>query len=169
MNYIIRLFAFCALLLPSALHAQINTDFSSTEFEIYMLKNPLVTTAQAMNVPLNSLELSSQPFLSARDIKVYRWSAHEFDLHRRGDSVFQKMSAERTTSTGVPFVVVVGKQRIYLGAFWWTSSSSVPPLTYITMSTPNPCISPCPICRQPDMRSDQRIHDALFDAGVLVQ
>jgi len=168
-NHMIRSFVLCVFLLPMSFMAQISTDFSSTEFEIYILKNPLVTTAQAMNVPLNSLELSSQPFLSARDIKIYRWSAHEFDLQSRGDSVFQKMSVDRYAPGGIPFVVVVGKQRIYLGAFWWTSSSSIPPLTYITMSTPHPCISPCPICRQPDLRSDQRIHDALFDAGVLVQ
>jgi hypothetical protein len=169
MSYAFRLFVLCVFLLPSAINAQISTDFSSTEFEIYLLKDPLISTPQAMKAQLNSLELIPQPFLSARDIKVYRWSAHEFDLHKRGDSLFQKMSVERYNSTGVPFVVVVGKQRIYLGAFWWPFSSTVPPVTYITMSTPHPSISPCPICQQPDMRSDQRIHDALFDAGVLVQ
>lgn len=169
MTYLFRLFVICVFLLPSSDNAQINTNFSSTEFEIYLLKDPLVTTAQAIKVPLNNLQLASKPFLSARDIKVYHWSTHEFDLHGRGDSVFQKMSAERYTATGVPFVVVVGKQRIYLGAFWWPFSSTVPPVAYITMSTPHPAISPCPICRQTDMRSDQRIHDALFDAGVLVE
>jgi len=169
MSYAIRLFVLCVLLLPRSINAQINTDFSSTEFEIYLLKDPLVSTTQAMKVPLNALQLASGPFLSARDIKVYRWPAHEFDLHRRGDSLFQKMSVERSSSAGVPFVVVVGKQRMYLGAFWWPFSSTVPPLTYITMSTPHPSISPCPICTQPDLRSDQKIHDALFDAGVLVQ
>ena len=120
MNYAFRLFVLSLILLPCSAYGQINTDFSSTEFEIYLLKDPLVTTAQAMKVPLDSLELASKPFLSARDIKVYRWSTHEFDLHRRGDSLFQKMSVDRNTSAGVPFVVVVGKQRIYLGVFWWT-------------------------------------------------
>jgi len=159
---------FCVLLLPSSDNAQINTNFSSTEFEIYLLKDALLTTTQAMKVPLDRLELVSKPFLSARDIKLYHWSTHEFDLHKRGDSVFQKMSVESYKSAGVPFVVVVGKQRIYLGAFWWPFSSSIPPVTYITMSTPHPFLSPCPICRRPDLRSDQRIHDSLYQAGVLV-
>ncbi len=169
MTYTFRLFMFCILLLPSLDNAQINTDYSSTEFEIYLLKDPLVTTAQAINVPLNSLELASKPFLSARDIKVYHWSTHQFDLHKRGDSVFQRMSVERYASAGLPFVVVVGKQRMYLGAFWWPFLSSVPPVTFITLSTPHPSLSPCPICRQPDLRSDPKIHDALYDAGVLVE
>jgi hypothetical protein len=169
MKYTLRLFVLCVFLLPSADNAQINTDFSSTEFEIYLLKDPLVTTVQAIQLPLDSLALASKPFLSARDIKVYHWSTHEFDLQGRGDSVFQKMSVDRYTSAGVPFVIVVGKQRIYLGAFWWPFSSTIPPVTYITMSTPHPCLSPCPICRRPDLRSDQRIHDALYDAGVLVE
>jgi|SRR5208283_2090087 hypothetical protein len=169
MTTILRLFVLCVFLLPISINAQINTDYSSTEFEIYLLKDPLVTTAQAIKVPLNNLQLASKPFLSARDIKVYHWSTHQFDLYRRGDSVFQRMSVERYTSAGVPFVVVVGKQRIYLGAFWWPFLSSVPPVTFITLSTPHPSLSPCPICRQPDLRSDPRIHDALYDAGVLVE
>ena len=169
MKNMLKLFVLCVILLPSLGNAQINTDYSSTEFEIYLLKDSLVTAVQAKNLPLDSLELASKPFLSARDIKVYHWSTHQFDLHTRGDSVFQRMSVERYSSVGVPFVVVVGKQRIYLGAFWWPFLSSVPPVTFITLSTPHPSLSPCPICRQPDLRSDPRIHDALYDAGVLVE
>jgi hypothetical protein len=55
MTHRLRLFALCLFLLPCFGGAQINTDFSSTELEIYLLKDSLVTTTQAMKVPLNRL------------------------------------------------------------------------------------------------------------------
>ena len=168
MNYIFRLFVLCLFFLPDSGDAQTNTNHSSFEFAIYCLKDTLITAAQAAKLPLDGLELASYPLLTARDIKKYHWSTHQFDLQTRTDSVLNKIALARYKSAGMPFVVIAGKIRIYLGTFWWWYSSAMPPVAYIDLPRVTPRISLRPSGRQPDLRNDQRIHDALLSAGVLV-
>jgi hypothetical protein len=126
---------------------------------------------QAWNTNIDSLELASLPLLTVQDLKSYSWSTHTFVLQLRLDSVFKAMGRLGGKSSGVPFIVTIGQQRIYLGAFWWAYSSSLPEGTYIMMPSESTYTLSYPnqFATQPDKRADQRIHDALNAVGVLVK
>ena len=169
MKTILILLALASLSGSSFVSSQENSDPFKSEFAIYCLKDTLITTAQALEFNLDSLELAAEPFLAMRDIKRYHWSTHVLDVQPRIDSILDKMSAMRYKSGGVPFVVEVGRQRIYLGTFWWYYSSAMPSVAYILMPTSHPSLSYNSFCRQPDRRSDKRIHDALAKAEKLIE
>ena len=169
MNYILTLIVLCAFLLTSSGDGQINTNPSSSEFAIYFLKDSLITAAQAEKLPLDSLVLTSDPLLSEHDITSYHWSTHIIDVQPRIDSILNAMGKWWYKSAGVPFVVTVGNQRIYLGTFWWSYSSSLPPVTCIVVPTSHPKLSYNSFCQQPDKRNDMRIHDALVKENKLLE
>ena len=169
MKTILILLALASLFGSSFVFSQENSDPFKSEFAIYCLKDTLITTAQALKFNLYSLELAAEPFLAMRDIKRYHWSTHVLDVQPRIDSILDKMGAMWYKSAGVPFVVEVDYQRIYLGTFWWYYSSSTPPIAYILLSTSNLKISYNSFCQQPDKRNDKRIHDALDKAKKLVE
>ena len=169
MNYILTSILPCAFLLTGSGNGQINTNPSPSEFAIYCLKDSLITTAQAEKLPLDSLVLTSDPLLSERDITSYHWSTHIIDVKPRIDSILNAMGKWWYKSAGVPFVVTVGNQRIYLGTFWWSYSSSLPPVTCIVVPTSHPKLSYNSSCQQPDKRNDTRIHDVLVRENKLVE
>jgi hypothetical protein len=169
MNYILTAIVLCAFLLTGSSDGQINPNPSPSEFAIYCLKDSLITTEQAEKLPLDSLVLTSDPLLSEHDITSYHWSRHIIDVQPRIDSILNAMGKWLYKSAGVPFVVTVGSQRMYLGTFWWSYSSSLPPVAYIVVPTSHPKLSYNSFCQQPDKRSDMRIHDALVRENKLVE
>jgi hypothetical protein len=169
MKQTLILLALASFVRPAFIYGQENLDSSKTEFALYCLKDSLVTTGQALEINLDSLELAAEPLLTGRDIKKYIWSTHVLDMQPRMDSIFKQIGATWYESAGVPFVVTVGHQRIYLGTFWWWYSSAMPPVTYILLPTSHPSLSRNSFCRQPDMRSDKRIHDSLAKTSKLVE
>jgi len=169
MNHSFTSFIIYSILLLSSGDAQIKSDPSPSGLAIYCLKDSSITTTQADRLPLDSLVLTSNPFLSERDIITYHWSTHIIDVQPRIDTVLNAMGKWWYKSAGVPFVVVVGNQRIYLGTFWWYYSSSLPPVTCIVVPTSHPKLSYNSFCQQPDKRSDMRIHDALVKENKLVE
>ncbi|MGA2622650.1 MAG: hypothetical protein ABSF91_02250 [Bacteroidota bacterium] len=143
---------------------------STPQFAIYLLSDTTITGYAAWNMSQDSLVLASEPLVRQDDIKSYWWSTHSFTLQPTLDSVFKRMSTLRGKSFGVPFVVTVDNERIYLGAFWWAYSSSIPQVAYIDVILPSPYqIQRESTCPQPDFRNDRRIHDALKAAGILVE
>ena len=141
------------------------------EFAIYRLLDTSIVARTAWDLPLESLTLSREPFIRAQDLKAYHWSTHTFEPVAALDSVLKQMMAFRGKSWGVPFVVMVGKQRIYLGAFWWAYSSLAPkvPNIEIITSRKSYTIAPAWLPMVPDTRGDPRIREALQKAGILVQ
>jgi len=73
-------------------------------------------------------------------------------------------------SGGIPWVLTVDDERVYLGAFWYAYSSLMPQVPYIDI-----LIEPHRIRRdysdgtQSDQRADPRIYRVLKNAGVLVE
>ncbi len=138
------------------------------EFAIYRLLDTSIDARTAWSLPLEDLTLAPQPFIRARDLGAYHWSTHAFVPVPALDSVLAEMWALRGKSFGVPVVVMVGKQRIYLGAFWWAYSSVIPRVPYIDVITPKPySISPAWLPLQSDPRGDPRIRESLQAAGIL--
>jgi len=146
------------------------------EWVIYRLSDATLLSDQVRNVPLSQLSVAAAPFISVRDIGWYRWDTHRFEClpHVRGriDSLARYGGSVR----GVPFVVTVGKEPIYLGSFWWSYSSIMPwcptiEITFIGGSGSTDLqlgIELPPLHQGEDSRQDWRIHEALRRAGVLV-
>jgi hypothetical protein len=147
-----------------------STQPSGPKFAIYKLADTTLTEAGARNLSLNSLELSSSAFLTETDILAYYWPTHSFTARASVDTTFTQMGRLLGRSGGVPFVVIASNSRIYLGTFWWGYSSSIPQGAYILIGSPSPyTIRREALSSVPDLRGDQRIHDALESAGVLVE
>lgn len=90
------------------------------EFSIYLVKQTM-SAQQMTEIDLNDLELDEIPILSVDDIVTYTWETHEIDLT---DSGYERIAElDVPVTTGVPFVVCVGREPIYGGAFWVAYSS----------------------------------------------
>ena len=82
---------------------------------------------------LDGLEYNPTPLISTPDIKTYDWSEHEIHLT---DSALDRLRRNIKPSVwGVPFVVVVAGEPVYLGAFWTGASS-------YSASLPTICLDP---------------------------
>ena len=90
------------------------------DFSIYLVKQG-VSAQQMMKMDLSQLELDRSPILSGADIVTYTWETHEIELTEPARERVARLEVPMTT--GVPFVVCVGDERIYGGAFWVSSSS----------------------------------------------
>jgi hypothetical protein len=145
-------------------------QMSTPAFALYKLLDSTTTADSAWDVAPDSLILSPTPFLTQNDLVAYYWSTHSFKARPNIDTMFSQMRWLAGKTFGVPFVVVAGNSRVYNGAFWWPYSSLRPKGTYIDASLPSPySLKRDQLASLPDMRSDQRIHDALSAANVLVE
>jgi hypothetical protein len=142
-------------------------------FSIHLVKRP-ASAQEVSALGLEELEVGDAPFLSIDDIVTYDWGTHEIELTAAGYERVAHLDVPVTT--GVPFVVRVGAERIYSGAFW---------VGYSSMSFNGIVIDKLPATNnQPlriqlgypesselfvgeDARSDSRIRHALEDAGTL--
>lgn len=139
-------------------------------FAIYMLQDTTLSASMVWDKPLESLVLAPKPFLTEEDITSYIWSTHEFTVTAPVDSQLAALKWAHGHTGGIPFVVVAGGERIYIGAFWYAYSSLMPQVPYIDVllfphriwNTPNPAVNV-------DKRSDGRIYRVLKTAGVLTE
>jgi len=85
-------------------------------FAIFNVKTLVdVTNEQTMQeIDLEKLVLDPTPLLTDEDIVSYDWDRH---LVRLKPGVRERMMPKKLELKGIPFVVVAGGERIYLGAF----------------------------------------------------
>ncbi len=147
------------------------TEFSPADsFAIYRLLDTTVTASSASTLPLDGLVLSPAPFITARDLSAYYWASHTFVPVPALDTVLKAMAREGGRSGGVPFVVTVGGQRVYLGTFWWAYSSSIPTVPFVELfNSQSYVIAVSPLLLGPDRRGDPRIRESLQQAGILIE
>lgn len=89
-------------------------------FSIYLVKQTM-SAQQMMETDLSDLELEEIPILSIDDIVAYSWETHEIELTT---SAYERIAELHVpVTTGVPFVVCVGREPVYGGAFWVGYSS----------------------------------------------
>jgi hypothetical protein len=160
-NKIIAVFILSAVLF--GFKQNISTSSNQTDdFSIYLLKSDTLKTREAKQQPLNSLTLARRPFISIDDIVSYDWSQHNITLTPKGIKKVRSFFAKRTSAEPIPFVVVVGKEKIYLGTIFIIGAPYVvPDLPYIHSSFKTTLM----IFRSPDspgdQRSDERVRKAL--------
>lgn len=140
------------------------------EFSIHLTAQE-VPTWQLSQADLDSLELEKQPILPSDDILRYSEDTHEIDLT---PSAYERINQLSVPTDGRGFVVSVGSERVYSGAFWTMLSSQsfdgvaiwVPLMDkhaiQMKLGYPGPFDF-----RGEDPRSDPRILRSLEQAGKL--
>jgi hypothetical protein len=150
---------------------QSTSDDKSTTgmFALYLLQDSTITAQSAFSQPIDSLALAGSTFISVNELKSYIWASHSFELKDQERTEYENFRLSHGKTSGVPFVVTVGNDRIYLGTFWWAYSSSMPPAcAVIAVNDPLPYriqLANGAI----DKRSDSRIYYSLKHSGVLVE
>jgi len=143
-------------------------------FAIYLLAED-VRTADVPWDDLSSLELEEQPIIATDDIVAYAKETHEIELTAAAYERVQGLHTLPVDVDGLPFVVRVGDDRIYAGAFWTLASSLIfegviimqpfetdKRIIRISLGYPTP-----EAFRGVDPRADPRILQALEQVGKL--
>lgn len=92
------------------------------DFAIYLLAQD-VASVELAKVDLDQLALEEGPIISAEDIVTYDQTTHEIELTQAAYARIQQIFPLPVKVDGIPFVVCVGEQPIYAGAFWTPLSS----------------------------------------------
>lgn len=148
-----------------------NSPAANDGFAIYLVKGGVIDPG----ADPAQLALEPEPFISLDDIVAYTWETHEFELTEAARERVARL--EVPVTTGVPFVVCVGPERIYAGAFW---------ISYSSMSYSGIVIDTLPaqasshslriqlgypespeLFTGTDLRSDARLRQSLQDEGKL--
>jgi hypothetical protein len=91
-------------------------------FAIYLLARDL-PPAELSQMDIDRLILQSKPVISGDDILSYDKTDHTLELTQAAYARVQALFPTSVKVSGLPFVVCVGKERIYMGAFWTPISS----------------------------------------------
>ena len=94
----------------------------ATGFSIHLLADEVPATELSI-ADLTDLELQEEPILSGDDIIRYSRDTHEIELTAEAYQRIQQLFTLPAKVRGIPFVVCVGADRIYAGAFWTPVSS----------------------------------------------
>lgn len=94
----------------------------NNEFAIYTLKQEIPAT-QLDQYDINQLVLERKPIISADDIVSYNQTSHVIELTPEAYTRVQGLFTLPVKVHGIPFVVCVGEERIYSGAFMTPASS----------------------------------------------
>jgi len=166
-NLSISLALCCLLVLPGCRGVDDDSE-RFNEWAIYLLADPSLTSYQIRETPVAQLQLASSPFITIRDLNAYYWKTHQMEFTPGMEATLDSLTRKGGSVYGLPFVVVVGEERIYAGAFWWAYSSLTPCCPNILLIGPKRMqISLPPLHQGADPRSDQRIYWSLMAAGLL--
>jgi len=91
-------------------------------FAIYLLAQDIPATELAQS-DIDLLSLKNEPIISNNDIISYDKTNHTIELTQVAYSRIQQIFQTPVKVFGIPFVVCVGKERIYMGAFMTPVSS----------------------------------------------
>jgi len=98
------------------------TPSKADSFSIYLLANE-IPSSELSRVDLNDLELQEEPILSIDDIVAYSKDTHDIEATAEAYERIQRLYSLSVKVRGIPFVVCVGRDPVYAGAFWTPLSS----------------------------------------------
>ena len=143
------------------------------DFAVYLVAHDISSTDLA-NTDLNQVALQKEAVLRIQDIASYFEATHELELTDEAYVRVQQLFPKPVNVFGIPFVVCIGTQHIYAGAFWTPLSSisydgivimqpfSEDRVIRISLGYPSP-----EVFTGRDPRADYRIPNALRAAGKL--
>jgi hypothetical protein len=161
-------------------HTQIATPTAPSSqndvggFSIYLVKGE-ISSEMILEADLDQLELEEAPILSLAEIITYTWETHEMELTSSAYARLAELQFLAKRGAGWPFVICVGSERVYGGAFW-TSYSSAPFGGIVIDVYPAEKYRPVRIqlgypstdwFTGEDLRSDARIFQSLEEAAKL--
>ena len=79
--------------------------------------------SELTKVDINQLDIEARPIISSADIISYDETNHTIELTQEAFTRVQQIFPMPVKVDGIPFVVCVGEERIYTGAFWTPLSS----------------------------------------------
>ncbi|HRH42901.1 MAG TPA: hypothetical protein PKY82_14830 [Pyrinomonadaceae bacterium] len=145
------------------------------EFKLFLLPSK-IKSEQLSNLDLKKIKPFGDPFLTSGDIWTYLKDTHEIIINFTAAERLKKLSV---TENGRPFVVFVGNEPIYVGAFWkgFTSttfrgvavdvSNLQGDFPKIILELDYPPLAPKNIAFDP--RPDPRIFEVFQKAGILYE
>ncbi len=83
-------------------------------FALYLLPEN-IKSEELSNLDIKKIKPAGKPFISINDISTYLKNTHEFVLHYEETKRLRKL---KVPVSGTPFIVFVGDEPIYTGAFW---------------------------------------------------
>jgi len=92
-------------------------------FALHLLADPDTTAVAAAALPLADLELAPAALVDLNHVEFYEWAAHRVALAGWHNGEFVRNTLPPVGPQGLPFVVLSGEERLYLGAFWTMESS----------------------------------------------
>jgi hypothetical protein len=92
------------------------------DFAIYLLAQD-VPVRKLSQTDISQLVLETEPILSGVDIVSYDKTSHSIELTRSAFTRIQQIFPIPVDLDGIPFVVCVGNERIYTGAYWTPRSA----------------------------------------------
>jgi hypothetical protein len=144
------------------------------DFAIYLVRGQL-SGVDILGQPVDQLALEEQPLLTSLDIVSYDPSSHEIKLTGKAYQRIQAVFPMPVKTDGFPFVVTVGNEPVYAGAFWTPLSSlsfdgivilqPMGPMSHlirVELGYPNP-----EAFTGSDPRSDPRVLNSLEKAGKI--
>ncbi|HUU01548.1 MAG TPA: hypothetical protein VM425_08925 [Myxococcota bacterium] len=143
---------------------------------IYLLEDPNIDAAQAAGMPLESLTLKFEPQIDLGGIGYYSASSHTMHFSAWHSSGYLLRDLPEVGVRGVPFVVAIDEQPVYLGAFYSSLSSASFDHPVVLVDELEPTTNSAVIHRSyppghqpdtPDPRSDPRIFELFREAGKL--
>jgi hypothetical protein len=142
----------------------------AAEFGIFLLSDDTLNTNDVKHISLDELVLKENPLIDIDDVVLYHWSDHTIDLTDEGFAKFKSVEGMVRSTYGLPFVVVAGGERVYMGTIYPYYSS------YIHPDLPSIGVSPFISLtieravddRIADVRSDERVYNALQRRGKLL-
>jgi len=162
-------------LLNACIDKSLITENAKGRVEIYLLSDSKLYATDAAKKDLASLQLAAEPLFTSKEMSYYKWNSHEFYLDSLSAKKIRDYAKANQSVFGIPFVIRVDKERIYLGAFWFLYSSlapSFPNIDVTFVSSPLQqkfIISPAWTDGTPERRNDVRIYKTLKAEGILIE
>lgn len=142
---------------------EISQSGNNASYGLYLLKDTLLITSEAKKIALANLELQDAPIIKLDDVIEYKWDEQLISITNDASARFKGVEKKIKSIYGLPFVVVAGQQKIYLGNIYPMYSS------YMHEDLPSINVAPfleMRILRAPmqsiqDKRMDERIYNVL--------
>lgn len=145
------------------------------EFNLYLLPSN-IKSEQISELDLKKIKTFGKPFLTTEDIWTYLKDTHEIIINYKAAVRLKNLVVPEK---GRPFIVFVGNEPIYVGAFWKGFNSTTfkgvavdvsnlqGDFPKITLELDYPPLAPKNISFDP--RPDSRIFEVLQKAGILYE
>jgi hypothetical protein len=162
-------FAIIVVLLFYCVGCEKTTDPApDNTFAIYLLRDSTLNSYDVWDQPIENLVPAEMPLFTDNDLIAYEWHTHTLLATASLDTQLSIYQFKYGNTSGIPFIVMVGQESIYIGSFWWMHSSMLPvKLARIIFPSKQEYFIRPPYDSTLDRRNNIRIYTALKARGKL--